>query len=178
MSIRDTRRAAAIERMADHLLAEGLGGASLRPLAAAAGTSDRMLLYYFTDRNELLAATLECVAARLTAMLDAALPPGMRLDFGTLLGALWSAVGTPAMQPYMQLWLEIAAAAARDSSVHGPVATGIMQGFATWAEAHLDDADPSGAALLLGVLEGALFLAAVGRRDLADAAVAAAAARV
>lgn len=177
MSIRDTRRAATIERMADHLLGQGLGGASLRPLAAAAGTSDRMLLYYFADRDELLVATLECVAARLTAMLDAALPPDTRLPFATLLGALWSAVGTPAMQPYMQLWLEVAAHAARDATVYGPIATSIMQGFASWAEAHLDEADPSGAALLLGVLEGALFLAAVGRRDLADAAVAGAAAR-
>lgn len=177
MSIRDTRRAAVIERMADHLLAEGLGAASLRPLAAAAGTSDRMLLYYFTDRSELLGATLECVAARLTALLDAALPPGARLAFAPLLTALWGGVGAPPMRPYMRLWLEIAAAAARDATLFGPVATRIMQGFETWSEAHLDETDRWGAALLLGVLEGALFLDAVGRRDLADCAVADAAAR-
>jgi len=45
MSVRTDRRQAALERMADHLLREGMTGASLRPLAAAAGTSDRMLLY-------------------------------------------------------------------------------------------------------------------------------------
>src|SRR5580693_6683546 len=76
MSIRDERREAAIERMADHLLLEGLGAATLRPLAAAAGTSDRMLLYYFSDKDELLSATLQRLAARMTAQLDEAVPIG------------------------------------------------------------------------------------------------------
>ena len=54
MNFRNERREAAIERMADYVLSEGLGAATLRPLAAAAGTSDRMLLYYFADKDELL----------------------------------------------------------------------------------------------------------------------------
>ena len=54
MNIRNDRREAAIERMADHVLSEGLAAGTLRPLAAAAGTSDRMLLYYFADKDELL----------------------------------------------------------------------------------------------------------------------------
>ena len=65
MDVRSKRREEAIERMADHLLAEGLGAATLRPLAAAAGTSDRMLLYYFNDKDELLSATLHRVAERM-----------------------------------------------------------------------------------------------------------------
>ena len=173
MTIRDTRRGAAIERMADHLLAAGLAGASLRPLAAAAGTSDRMLLYYFADRDELLGEVLKCVAARLTARLDAALPEGMRLAPGPLLGAIWTAVGAPSLRPYMHLWLELAAAAARQRRPEQPVATAIMSGFATWAEDHLDVAEPARrdeAALLLVTMEGLLFLEAVGRRDLADRA--------
>ena len=63
MNTRDERREAAIERMADHVLAEGLAAATLRPLAAAAGTSDRMLLYYFADKDELLTATLARISA-------------------------------------------------------------------------------------------------------------------
>ena len=75
--------------MADHLLAAGLTGVNLRALAAAAGTSDRMLLYYFTDKDELLAATLACIAARLTAKLDAAVTAGDLLRFAALLPAVW-----------------------------------------------------------------------------------------
>ena len=173
MSVRATRREAAIERMADHLLEHGLPGGSLRPLAAAAGTSDRMLLYYFRDKDEVLAATLERVAARLTAMLDAALPPGTRLPYAALLAAVWAAVGSPALRPYMRLWLELAAVAARGVLPGGEIATAIMQGFADWVSDHLEPAPGASPALLLATIEGMLFLDAVGRRDLADAAAAA-----
>ncbi|MFY8208820.1 MAG: TetR/AcrR family transcriptional regulator, partial [Caulobacter sp.] len=49
MNVRDEQRARVIAVLADHLLATGLSQASLRQLAAAAGVSDRMLLYYFAD---------------------------------------------------------------------------------------------------------------------------------
>ena len=162
--------------MADHLLAAGLTGVNLRALAAAAGTSNRMLLYYFTDKDELLAATLACVAARLTAKLDAAVPAGELLRFAALLPAVWAAVGSPALRPYMRLWLELAAGAAHGQQPHASVAAQLMAGFADWAGGHLDGGADE-AALLLAVVEGALFLDAVGRRDLADRAVAAAARR-
>lgn len=174
MSIRDTRREAAIERMADHVLKEGLGAATLRPLAAAAGTSDRMLLYYFSDKDEALAETLTRIAMRLTAMLDAAMPAGVRLDFHTLLGTLWGATGTPELRPYMSVWIELAAAAARDRHPHTGIAKSIMTGFAAWAADHLDapEADRDGqAALLIATLDGLLLLAAAGRQDLAEAAL-------
>lgn len=177
MSIRDARREAAIEHMADHLLATGMAGASLRPLAAAAGTSDRMLLYYFADRDELLAAVLERIAARLIAMLDGALPPGVRLAYTPLLAAVWAAVGSPLLRPYMRLWLELAAGSARGRFPDQTVAAAIMAGFVDWTGDHLETAEGADhdaeAALLLATVEGLLFLDAVGRRDVADAAVSA-----
>ena len=57
--------------MADFVLANGLGAASLRPLAASAGISDRMLLYYFKDKPAVMAAILQCLVDRLTALLAA-----------------------------------------------------------------------------------------------------------
>ena len=74
MNIRAKRRDDAVEHMADHLLSEGLSAATLRPLAAAAGTSDRMLLYYFADKEEILSATLRRVAERMLLQLDEAIP--------------------------------------------------------------------------------------------------------
>lgn len=179
MSIRGQRREAAIERMADHLLQEGMSAASLRSLAAVAGTSDRMLLYYFTDKDELVAATLERVAARLTAMLDGAIPTGTRLAFPELLSAVWIAVGSADLQPHMRLWLELAAASARDQELHRRIANDIIDDFVRWTGNHLA-ADSTAEreqliASLLATIEGALILDAIGRRDLADAAVACAA---
>lgn len=73
MSVRDTRRQAALERMADHVLAAGLRGASLRPLAQVAGTSDRMLLYYFTNKGELSPRSLQISPAASSRF---SIPPG------------------------------------------------------------------------------------------------------
>ncbi len=42
----------------DYALDHGLIGLSLRPLAAAIGTSDRMLLYHFADKDDLVATVL------------------------------------------------------------------------------------------------------------------------
>ena len=109
MNVRATRRRAALERMADHLLGAGLSGASLRSLAAAAGTSDRMLLYYFETKDELLAATLDHIAARLARLLDEAGSNEAAKPFHALLAEVWAAVRGPALRPYMRLWLELAA---------------------------------------------------------------------
>ena len=176
MSIRDDRREAAIERMADHLLREGLPGASLRPLAAAAGTSDRMLLYYFTDKDELLAATLTRVAERMTASLDQALPSGARWTFDALLAEVWAALGSASIRPFMHLWLDLAAGSARGLEPHRAIAGGIADGFLSWLACRLhvepEDGRASSAALLLATIEGLLVLDAVGRRTVADSAVA------
>lgn len=177
MSTRDDRRQAAVERMAQHLLAHGLPGASLRPLAAAAGTSDRMLLYYFRDKDDLLAATLTHVAGMLTLGLEAAVPAGTRLSPRALLDTVWAATGSEAMRPFMRLWLELAAATARGEQPHQAISVAIMAGFSDWVESRLDlpaAERADAAALVLGVAEGAMFLDALGRRDLADRAVASA----
>lgn len=174
MTSREERREAAIERMADHLLAEGLSGASLRPLAAAAGTSDRMLLYYFRDKDELLAATLERVAARLVAGLEAALPAGQPLSRDALLRAAWAVVGSEALKPFARLLLELAAASAGGRQPHAGIAARLVEGFHAWTAARLDvpEGSRSGeAARLLVTIEGMLFLTGAGRRDLAEQAL-------
>src|SRR5215210_24041 len=46
------------EAATDYALTHGLIGLSLRPLAAELGTSDRMLIYHFGSKDELVAAVL------------------------------------------------------------------------------------------------------------------------
>ena len=174
MSIRDDRRRAALEPMTDHLLREGLAGASLRSLAAAAGTSDRMLLYYFADKDELLTATLGHVAARLARLLDTAGLGAAPRPFGVLLMDVWAAIRHPDLQPYMRLWLELAASAARGQEPHRAIAGQIADGFLVWAAERLrveDEADRAPtAALLLATVDGLALLDFVGRGALADSA--------
>lgn len=135
-----------------------------------------MLLYYFVDKDDLVGATLERVAARLTRMLDAAIPPDTRLSFPVLLVAVWEAISSPELPPYMRLWLELAAASAWGQEPHRAVTSAIMDGFVRWTEDHLaTDPELGGerlSALLLTIVEGAMLLGAIGRRDMADTAVA------
>lgn len=174
MAKRDERRAAAIEAMADHVLAAGLPGASLRPLAAAAGTSDRMLLYYFTDKDELIGHVLARLAERLAAMLDSALPTGTRLPEPALRAALWKGIRAPEVQPYIRVLLDLAAAAARGQEPQRRIGGEIADFFLRWAIERLDAPAAeleSRAAALFAMIEGAVLTDALGRPDIADRAI-------
>jgi AcrR family transcriptional regulator len=175
MNVRNDRREATIERMADHVLAEGLGAATLRPLAAAAGTSDRMLLYYFADKEELLTATLNRIAARMMAQLDGAIPVEPLKPFSALLEQVWAAMASDNLQPFMPLWLDLASGAARGLHPHRAIAGEIADGFLAWVTARLQpesDGEPSLLApLFLSSIEGMYLLKAIGRSALANSAL-------
>ena len=163
---RDQRRAALLDAMAEHLLAHGLAGSPLRALARAAGTSDRMLLYYFADRDELLGALLDHVAARLQAMLDTIDPTPQ--PWATLLRAMWELARTPALRPYLQLFLDLATAAGRGEEPHRTAAGRLAGGFIDWTAAPLDPTEGptrARATLLLATLDGLFLIAGTGREE-------------
>lgn len=170
---RTLRRNALIGALADHLLAHGLAGSGLRALARAAGTSDRMLLYYFRDKEELLEAALGEVAARLTGELAAAtggpLPPGalrMRIASFLLEERLW---------PYMRLWLEVASRAASGDPLCRRMGEALGRGFLAWGESQLDCTDDAvrglEAARLLAMIEGLVLLKSLGLDDVVATAI-------
>jgi AcrR family transcriptional regulator len=175
MNIRNDRREAAIDRMADHVLREGLAGATLRPLAAAAGTTDRMLLYYFADKDELLTAVLDRIAARLLRELEDAISIEPPRPFAILLEQVWAVLGSESLKPYMNVWLDLASGAARDLQPHRNVAGAIADGYLAWVASRLepqsDGAPPLSAALFLTAIQGMYLLTAIGRPAIAGAAM-------
>lgn len=66
----EIKRQLILNEIADYLLASGMKISQLRQLAAAIGTSDRMLLHYFSDKEELMSAALNLVARQLIDMLE------------------------------------------------------------------------------------------------------------
>ena len=58
------RREKLVERATDYALEHGLVGLSLRPLAAALGTSDRMLLYHLGSKDALVVEIIRCSTRR------------------------------------------------------------------------------------------------------------------
>lgn len=68
------RRESLIDQATDYALEHGLVGLSLRPLAAAIGTSDRMLIYHLGSKDQLVVEIIRASTARSVAELRA-LPP-------------------------------------------------------------------------------------------------------
>lgn len=170
----EARRQALMEAMADHLLANGLAGSPLRALAAAAGTSDRMLLYYFADRAALLSALLTHVAGRLAALLEAS-DDGRERSEAQMLTDLWAAARTPALGPYMSLFLDLATAAGRGEQPHKAIAAQIAHGFSVWIGQRLDappEERSARAFRLMAQLDGLYLLRGLGLAAEADAAAA------
>ena len=160
----EVRRQQMLERLADYMLAHGLQGASLRPLAAAVGTSDRMLLHYFVDKEELLTATLRLIAQRLIELLERAQAEPVPIDM--LLPQLATLIKDTQIQPYLRLWLELVTLAASNKQPFEAIAQDIFGTFLTWVAAalaveHEEEREPL-AALTLAIIEGLIIFDALG----------------
>lgn len=165
------RRTAILDRLADHVLSHGLIASSLRPLAQAAGTSDRMLLYYFADKAEIMAATLEVVATRMQTLMAARMDRQLR-PYAMLLPHMAAMIGDESFWPYMRVWLEIASRAAGGDSFYRSVGEQIGRGFLAWGASQLDSPEPDAdAANLLVAIEGMVLLKAIGLDDVWERAL-------
>ncbi len=151
--------------MAAHVLQHGLGGASLRPLAKAAGTSDRMLIYHFGNKETLIRELLGYIADVYSAALDMALGDDRPISRQQCLARILDQARQPTMQQFMILWWEIVAGAARGIPGYREAAQAMITKQLAWLEAQMpaDDPDPAGGArYLLTLMEGTLMLGTVG----------------
>lgn len=177
MTQRDDRRRAIVEAAADHMLGHGIAASSLRALAASAGTSDRMLLYYFRDRDELLAAVLEAIAQRLIAGLDRRVLATPARTPARLATELWAVLREPEKQAFTRIWIELAGMASAGLEPQRGAAAMLIEGFLEWAASRLAGRTAAlrrrRAALVLTVVDGAMLLDAGGRGDIASTAISA-----
>lgn len=162
------KRQEVLEQIADHILNVGLTGLSLRPLASAIGTSDRMLLYYFADKNELITEAVVHVTNRLMVRLQSELLQPE--PYAALLPKLYALFIQDDYRPFMRIWYELVAFAARNEEPFKSISCQIMDAFLEWVSVHLvveSEADrPARAALLLGTIEGFLLLHYTGRGNI------------
>ncbi len=122
----------------DYVLKHGLIGLSLRPLAAELGTSDRMLLYHFTAKENLVAAVLRTATDRATACINA-LPPST--DLRRAVHDLWAVTQTTTVDECTRLYVEAAALGLFGSE---PYATVVRESNAHWTKALVDHLVRSG----------------------------------
>jgi AcrR family transcriptional regulator len=148
--------------VAAHLLETGLTGLGIRALAKAADTSDRMLIYYFGSKDELLRESLMLVVEGLSEQLDQELG-SERQRSAELLEKLTVLCQRPDWRPMTSLWFEIVGLAARGSAPFQPVACEIADAFIDWIALHLVDVERHQAADVFAHLEGRMLLAVIGR---------------
>jgi AcrR family transcriptional regulator len=97
------RRDELLERAYEYVLAHGLAGISLRPLAAAVGSSPRVLLFLFGSKDGLVRALLARARAQETELL--ARPPG---EGGAAAAGLrvWTWLAADEHRGLLRLWVE------------------------------------------------------------------------
>jgi len=161
------RRQELIEKAYAYVLGSGLTDMSLRPLAAAIGSSPRVLLLLFDSKDGMIRVLLARSRVDQLALLDRIrqLPPADSL--GAAVTVVWQWLADPAHRPLLALWLE-----AYTRSVAEP--SGVWAGFAAqtvddWLTALADlhgTSDAADRTLALAVLRGALLdLLATGDQD-------------
>jgi AcrR family transcriptional regulator len=127
-----TRREELAQAATDYAFEHGLIGLSLRPLAEAIGTSDRMLLYHFSGKDDLVTTILQTANTRSTTTLREL---AASADLRTAVLDLWRAVSTGAQQACQRLYLE---AAALGLFGREPYASEVREVNASWMAALAD----------------------------------------
>jgi len=108
MVILSARRETLLRGTAEYLLRNGVAGMSLRPMAAAIGSSARLLIYHFGSKERLLIEAMGVIRQRARAevegMLSAA--PANR-DLSPLLQTFWRWCTATRNRPYLRLLFEV-----------------------------------------------------------------------
>jgi AcrR family transcriptional regulator len=100
-----TRRDELLERAYGYVLANGLADLSLRPLAAAVGSSPRVLLFLFGSKDELVRALLRRARADELALL-ARLRDRDQRDLVTTAAAVWRWLIAAEHRSLLRVWVE------------------------------------------------------------------------
>jgi len=128
-----------LEGAYEYVLERGLAGVSLRPLAAAIGSSPRVLLFLFESKDGLVRALLARARQDELALLDGSADPR----------TVWRWLSAPEHRPLLQLWVEAYARSLVEPD--GPWAGFARATVEDWLEVL------GGDTLALAVLRGALL---------------------
>ncbi|MEM7728841.1 MAG: TetR/AcrR family transcriptional regulator [Pseudomonadota bacterium] len=158
-----------------HLLATGLSQTSLRQLAAAANVSDRMLLYYFASKSDVIEDVLRALADDMARMLDAAVPEDAETPSRNLVAATLQLVLSAPLRPYMRLWIESMGAASRGEQPYAAIARDVTEVFIARLERDLPETDPAArratATAIVAAADGLFLVHGLGIEMDADAVI-------
>jgi AcrR family transcriptional regulator len=149
-----TRKEELLEELIDYLVKHGVADVSLRPMAAAVGTSARLLIFHFGSKEQLLTEVLELMQARLQRSLGdlLALEPGAERDAPLRLFWDWALKDANFVQ--LRLLYQLQVLALHDQKTYGKY---LKKNSLTWLDAVQAVLKPSQRSPLLATLIVAVF---------------------
>ncbi|MEV5956760.1 TetR/AcrR family transcriptional regulator [Streptomyces sp. NPDC051987] len=119
-----------LDRVRAYLMRNGVADLSLRPLAKALGTSDRMLLYYFGTKERMVAEALDLYERRpllrTRELLAAVGAPASPADLRRFMEEVWRQFSDPEVRAALPLYFEIMSASVLHPDRYGPVMRDII----------------------------------------------------
>ena len=153
------RRQELIGKALDYMVARGVAGLTLRPLAGAIGTSARLLVYHFGSKDGLITAVMDEVRARAQgSFAEAVARPGKGAAKGAM-RTFWAWTIHPENVGYMRLLFEVQVLAIRDPATYGPYLRGTSGSWLELIEASLPPSrrNRAVATLCSAVIDGLLL---------------------
>jgi AcrR family transcriptional regulator len=141
-----SRRRQLLEALFEEFARGGIGDRSLRDVAAAVGTSHRMLLHHFGSREDLIIAIVE--EAELRQM---ALVPELPMDPADGFAAMWADLRRPDLRHLERLFFECYSRAAQGEKPFTRMVPGAVDGWLREVEATTADIPYDGAMARLGL---------------------------
>jgi AcrR family transcriptional regulator len=142
------RRQELLDAVVEECAERGIGDRSLRDVAAAVGTSHRMLLHHFGSRDELLLAMVEEVERRQRALLRE-----LPTDPAAAIAAMWANLRRPELRSFERLFFECYARGVQGEQPFARMLPGAVE---EWL-ANDGSTDPALMRLGLAVMRGLLL---------------------
>ena len=106
-------REALLDRIVDYVHAHGVADLSLRPLSKAVGASPRVLLYYFTSKDDLVLEVVARARERQRRLFERLKEQQAETALDAC-RAVWDVMSAPKSEPAFRLFFEIYGLALRD----------------------------------------------------------------
>ena len=156
------KREEIVQLVANHLVTKGFADSGIRALAESAGLSDRMLMYYFETKEDLITQALLLLAEGMAASLDE-LVPQRRASASQIVAALTNTDNQdPVQRGVLMLWFEIIGLAIRGGDPYRAAAQQILESYEAWIATKLPANQAHRAKEVLAQVEGQMLLDLLG----------------
>lgn len=155
------------------MLSKGIGYCSLKKMAEASSTSDRMLMHYFKDKNEIMILSLKIISNDLIKLLNS--DTEKKLPFEVFIEVIKEATRSSIIRPYLDLWFELIHLASEKQEPYHSIAREIGDSYWAWIlsmyQPKKGEDQETMTALLFALTEGLVMLDKMGMRDKSDLAL-------